>query len=391
MACARVCCILLGEMRLLKWHVPVCAVFSQGSRDCSTGMCLCVLYSPRGDEIAQMVCARVCCILLGKTRLLKWHVPVCAVFQGRRDCSNGMCPCVLYSPRGDEIAQMASACVYCILLGEISQMVCALVCCILLGETRLLKWYVPVCALFSQGRRDCSNGMCPCVLYSPRGDEIAQMACARVCCILGESRLLKWHVAVCAIFSQGRLLKWYVPLCAVFSQGRRDCSNGMCPCVLYSPRETRLLKWHVPVCAVFSYRRRDCSNGMCPCVLYSLRGDCSNGMCPCVLYSPIGDEIAQMACARVCCILLGEMRLLKWHMPVCAVFSQGRGNCSNGRCLCVLYSPRGDEIAQMVCAHVCCILLGETRLLHGHMPFEQSRLQQENTAHKGTCHLSNLL
>ena len=62
-------------------------------------MCPCVLYSPRGDEIAQMVCAS----------------------------------CVLYSPRGDEIAQMA----------------CARVCCILLDETRLLKWYVPVCAVFS--------------------------------------------------------------------------------------------------------------------------------------------------------------------------------------------------------------------------------------------------
>ena len=198
MACAHVCCILLGETRLLKWHVPVCAVFSQGRRDCSNGMCPCVLYSTRGDEIAQMACARVCCILLGETRLLKWHVPVCAVFsQGRRDCSNGMCPCVLYSPRRDEIAQMVGA----------------LVCCILLGETRLLKWYVPVCAVFSQGRRDCSNGMCPCVLYSPRRDEIAQMACARVCCILlGETRLLKWQV----------------PVCVVFSQGKRDCSNGMC-------------------------------------------------------------------------------------------------------------------------------------------------------------------
>ena len=93
-------------------------------------MCPCVLYSPRGDEIAQMVGARVCCILLGETRLLKWHVPMCAVFSyGRRDCSNGMCPCVLYSPRGDEIAQMVGA----------------RVCCILLGETRLLKWYVPYC------------------------------------------------------------------------------------------------------------------------------------------------------------------------------------------------------------------------------------------------------
>ena len=32
---------------------------------------------PRGDEIAQMVGARVCCILLGETRLLKWYVPYC--------------------------------------------------------------------------------------------------------------------------------------------------------------------------------------------------------------------------------------------------------------------------------------------------------------------------
>ena len=238
MACARVCCILLGETRLLKWHVPVCAVFSYWKRDCSNGMCPCVLYSPRGDEIAQMACARVSCILLRKSRLLKWHVPVCAIFsqgrllkwhvplcavfsQGRRDCSNGMCPCVLYSPRGEEIAQMVDACV----------------CFILLGETRLLKWQVPMCAVFSQGRRDCSNGMCPCVLCSPRGDEIAQMASASVYCILlGETRLLKWHVPMCAVFSQERLLKSYVPLCAVFSQGRRYCSNGMCPCVLYSPR-----------------------------------------------------------------------------------------------------------------------------------------------------------
>ena len=255
-----------------------------------------------------MACARVCCILLRESRLLKWHVPVCAVFsQGRRDCSNGKCLCVLYSPRGDEIAQMACAHVCCILLGEIAQMVCALVCCILLGETILLKQHVPVCAVFSQWRGNCSNGRCLCVLYSPRGDEIAQMVGAHVCCILlGETRLLKWHVPVCAIFSQGRLLKWHVPVCAVFSQGRRDCSNGMCPCELYSPREveiaqmacarvccillgkTRLLKWYVPVCAVFSQGRRDCSNGMCPCVLYvsQLRRDCSNGMCPCVLYSP---------------------------------------------------------------------------------------------------------
>ena len=184
---ARVCCILLGEMRLLKWHVPVCAVFSQGKQDCSKGMCPCVLCSPRGDEIAQMACARVCCILLGEMRLLKWHVPVCAVFsQGSRDCSTGMCPCVLYSPRGDEIAQM----------------VCARVCYILLGESILLKWHVPVCAVFSQAKRDCSNSMCPCVLYSPRGDEIAQMVGARVCCILlGETRLLKWYVPMCAVFS----------------------------------------------------------------------------------------------------------------------------------------------------------------------------------------------
>ena len=167
------------------------------------------------------------------------------------------------------------------------------------------------------------------------------MACARVCCILlGETRLLKWQV----------------PLCTVFSQGRRDCSNGMCPCVLYSPR-----------------------------------GDCSNGMCPCVLYSPRGNDIAQIACARVCCILLVERKLLKWQMPVCAVLSQGGRDCSNGRCPCVLYSPRGDEIAQMACARVCCILLRESRLLHGHMPFEQSRLPQENTAHMGTYHLSNLV
>ena len=203
MACARVCCILLGETKLLKWHVPVCAVFSQ---------C--------GDEIAQMACARS----------------------------------VLYSPRGDEIAQM----------------VCARVCCILLVDTRFLKWYMcHVCAVFSQGRRDCSNGMCPCVLYFPRGDKIAQMVGALVCCIL---------------LSETKLLKWYVPLCAVFFQGRRDCSNGMCPCVLYSPRGDEIA-----------------SNGRCPCVLYSPRGDeiCSNGRCPCVLYSPRGDEIAQMACARV--------------------------------------------------------------------------------------------
>ena len=266
-------------------------------------------------------------------------------------------------------------------------MACARVCCILLRESRLLKWHVPVCAVFSQGRRDCSNGMCPCVLCSPRGDEIAQMASASVYCILlGETRLLKWHVPMCAVFSQGRLLKSYVPLCAVFSQGRRYCSNGMCPCVLYSPRgeeiaqmvdacvcfillgETRLLKWQVPMCAVFSQGRRDCSNGMCPCVLYSPRGDCSNGMCPCVLYSPRGDEIAQMACARVSCILLGKSRLLKWHVPVCAVFSYWKRDCSNGMCPCVLYSPRGDEIAQMACARVCCILLGETRLLKWHVP-----------------------
>ena len=51
---------------------------------------------------------------------------------------------MLFSPRGDEIAQMACARVCYILLGEIAQMVCALVCCILLGETRLLKWHVPV-------------------------------------------------------------------------------------------------------------------------------------------------------------------------------------------------------------------------------------------------------
>ena len=100
-----------------------------------------------------------------------------------------MCPCVLYSPRGDEIAQMA----------------CARVCCILLGEMMLLKWYVLMCAVFSLGRRDWSNGMCPCVLYSPRGDDVAQMVCAHVCCILlGETRLVKWHVPVCAVFSQGR-------------------------------------------------------------------------------------------------------------------------------------------------------------------------------------------
>ena len=128
------CCILLGERKLLKWYDA-----------------LCVLYSPRGDEIAQMVGAHVCCILLGETRLLKWQVPMCVLYSPRGDFSNGMCPCVLYSPRGEQ---------------------------------------------------DCSNGMCPCVLYSPRGDEIAQMACARVCCILlGESRLLKWHVPVCAVFS----------------------------------------------------------------------------------------------------------------------------------------------------------------------------------------------
>ena len=73
-------------------------------------MCPCVLYSPRGDEIAQMACARVCCILL---EIAQMDVPLCAVFS------------------------------------EIAQMVCARVCCILLGETRLLKWHVPVCAVFS--------------------------------------------------------------------------------------------------------------------------------------------------------------------------------------------------------------------------------------------------
>ena len=276
MACARVCCILLGETRLLKWYVPVCAVFSQGSRDCSSGMCPCVLHSPRGDEIAQMVSAS----------------------------------CVLYSPRGDEIAQMACARVCCILLGEIAQILCDLVCCIL-----------------SRGDDIAQMACASCVLYSPRGEEIAQMVCAHVCCfiLLGETRLLKWQV----------------PMCAVFSQGRRDCSNGMCPCVLYSPRgdcsngmlplcagilldETSVLKWHYARSELYSPREVEIAQmvgaRVC-CILLLGRRDCSNGMCPCVLYSPRGDEIAQMACALVCCILLGETRLLKWHVPVCAVFS----------------------------------------------------------------------